>query len=155
MHANNTQRHASANKEPQGLLLKALKMAATYSPTTCSTIGVAELGVARSPPLPCLPPLPPLHSPLPALLPACCLLRWADTARGSPSPRSQTLLWLDFVDPFHRTITKHSLQSSHKTSPCTHAHANMYAHAYIIIYMHTHTHIHIHIHIARTPNNKV
>ena len=109
------------NKEPQGLLLKALKMAATYSPTMRSTIGVAELGVARSPPLPCLPPLPPLHSPLPALLPACCLLRWADTARplrvhfvpsplGSPSPRSQTLLGLDFIDsislnssedPFH------------------------------------------------------
>ena len=44
------------DKEPQGLLLKALKMAATYSPTMRSTIGVAELGVARSPPLPCLPP---------------------------------------------------------------------------------------------------
>ena len=58
------------NKEPQGLLLKALKMAATYyivfSPTMRSTIGVAELCVARSAlpsaapsrcaPLPCLPP---------------------------------------------------------------------------------------------------
>ena len=31
------------NKEPQGLLLEALKMAATYSPTMRSTIGVAEL----------------------------------------------------------------------------------------------------------------
>ncbi len=57
-------------KNPQGLLLKALKMAATYSPTMRSTIGVAELGVARfalpsaapsrCAPLPCLPPLPPL-----------------------------------------------------------------------------------------------
>ncbi len=33
------------NKEPRRLLFEALKVAATYSPTTCSTIGVAELGV--------------------------------------------------------------------------------------------------------------
>ena len=31
------------NKEPRGKNLEALKVAATYSPTTCSTIGVAEL----------------------------------------------------------------------------------------------------------------
>jgi len=63
-------------------------MAATYSPTTCSTIGVAELGVVRS----ALPSAAPSRcAPLPCLLPAalgghCCV--------GSHRQRSATLLGL-------------------------------------------------------------